>query len=64
METKDHVCEMSIKRLHDARERGCEYSFLRYLEDLQERLEILDDAKLWEKYRGYLDEKMHTKQNS
>lgn len=56
-EPKDHVCEMSVKRLYEARDRGCELSFLRYLEDLEERLEMLEDDDLWEKYGKYLEEK-------
>lgn len=56
MEPKDHVCEMSVKRLFEARERGCELSFIRYLEDLEERLEMLEDDKMWRKYEKYLKE--------
>jgi hypothetical protein len=56
MEIKDPICEQSVKRLFDARERGCEYSFLRYLDDLRERLEILDEPKLWSNYGKYLNE--------
>ena len=57
MDIKDHVCEQSIKRLFEARERQCEYSFLRYLDNLRERLEILEEPALWEKYGRYLTEK-------
>lgn len=61
MEIKDHVCEMSVKRLYEARDRGCELSFLRYLEDLEERLEMLEDDRMWQKYEKYLKEQFDQK---
>ncbi|MFA7554846.1 MAG: hypothetical protein WCY88_11395 [Spongiibacteraceae bacterium] len=54
---------MSVKRLIDARERRCEYSFQRYLEDIRERLEIIDDPKMWATYSKFLEEKFEQDTN-
>lgn len=58
MTVKDIQVECFIRRLYDARDnRRCELSFDRYIEDIQSRLEMVDDPELWEKYRDVLNEK-------
>ena len=57
METTDRVCEMLIRRLYEARDHHqCQLSFERFLDDIRDRLELLDDPTLWDKYENYLNE--------
>ncbi|BFM07058.1 hypothetical protein [Halioxenophilus aromaticivorans] len=58
MAIKDIEVEALIRRLYDARDRmQCELSFERYLDDIRDRLDMVDDPDIWDKYRKYLDEK-------
>lgn len=58
MTVKDIEVECFIRRLYEARDiRRCELTFDRHIEDIQSRLEMVDDPEIWKKYRYILDEK-------
>ena len=55
---RDLEVEALSRRLFDARDRQrCELSFDRYLHDIRDRLDTLNDPALWRKYQHLLDEK-------
>jgi hypothetical protein len=58
MSVKDIYVEAAIRRLYEARDvTRCELSFDRYRDDIRDRLDLLEDPALWDKYGKYLDEK-------
>lgn len=55
---RDLEVESLSRRLFDARDRQkCELSFDRYLDDIRDRLDTLDDPAIWRKYEHLLEEK-------